>query len=348
MAGLFSEAVIKGKNIRNRIVMPPMVCFGWSDSSGMVTEDHIRHYENRAKGGVGLIIVEAACVNKDGRLSPSQIGIWSDEQIEGLRKIADVCHKNGAKVLIQIHHAGLATPDPVSSNHLCPSDFDDGKKHGRAMTVEEIHMIQDDFVRACKRAEISGFDGIEFHGAHGYLIDQFLSPVVNKRDDQYGGCRENRGRFISEIIERVKIQVPDGFIIGCRMGGNDPTIEDGIENAKILENSGVDILHVSAGISDGTLPSVPEDFPYNYIVYSGMEIKKAVNIPVIVVNDIRTPERASYLVENNMADFTAIGKGLLVDPQWANKAQHGEEIVTCLKCSKCWRFVDSRKCPRYV
>jgi len=129
------------------------------------------------------------------------------------------------------------------------------------------------------------------------------------------------------------------------MGGNEPTLEDGVEIAKILEKQGVDLLHVSAGIQGSELPTVPEGFPYNYIVYCGTEIKKHVNIPVIVVNDIGTPDRADYLIKNGLSDFTSIGKGLLVDPYWANKAKEKVEITNCIMCSKCQWFTDGKKCP---
>lgn len=348
MTNLFSDIIIRGHVIKNRVVMPPMVCFGWSDGSGMVTDDHVRHYEDRAKDGVGLIIVEATCVDIDGRLTPSQLGIWSDGHIEGLKRISSVCHKHGVKVIIQIHHGGLQTHDEVSLDHLCPSDYDDGKSKGRAMTIDEIKGIKDKFINAAKRAETAGFDGIELHGAHGYLIDQFFSPLINKRSDEYGGSLNNRVRFACEIVKGIKASVSDSFIIGCRMGGFDPELKDGIEIAKALEECGVDILHLSAGITIDRWPEVPEGFDYNWIVYCGTQVKKHVNVPVIVVNGIRTPERASYLVENGMADFTAIGKGLLVDPNWIHKAREGAEVIPCLKCKKCNWYTDGRRCPHYV
>lgn len=347
MTNLFSQAVIKGHIIKNRVVMPPMVCFGWSDGSGYVTDNHVKHYEECAKGGTGLIIVEAACIDKDGRLAPSQLGIWSDEYIEGLSRIAAACHKHGAKVLIQIHHAGYSTPDSVSLDHLCPSDYDNGKRHGRAMTIDEIKSVQMEFTNAAKRAERAGFDGIELHGAHGYLIDQFNSPIVNKRNDKYGGSFQNRANFACEIIKMIKSQASENFIIGYRMGGNEPTLENGIQVAKILEACGADILHVSSGIYEDEHPSAPAGSEYNWIVFCGIEIKKHVKVPVIAVNEIRTPERAAYLIENGMADFTAIGRGHLADPEWANKAEHNIEVTSCLKCKRCWWFTDGSKCPRH-
>ena len=346
MINLFTPVEIKKNKIKNRIVMPPMVCFKWSDDFGFVSEKHINHYEKRAQGGTGTIIIEATCVNKEGRLADSQLGLWSDEHIEGISKIAKACHKYSAVVLVQIHHAGLKTPANVCKPALAPSDFEDEKTEAVALSLEQIKEIQADFINAAIRAEKAGLDGIELHGAHGYLINQFASPVTNKRSDQYGGTIENRMNFVCEIIEGIKQAVDEKFIIGYRMGGNEPTLENGIEIAKILEASGVDLIHVSAGISSGETPTVPEGFPNNWIVYMGTEIRKNVNVPVIVVNGINNPKQAAYLIENNLADFTAVGKAMLTDSEWANKAMSGEMLKPCLSCIACQWFRNGALCPQ--
>jgi NADPH2 dehydrogenase len=346
MVNLSADSKIKKLVIKNRIVMPPAVCFGWTDSSGFVNEDHVIHYEKIAKGGAGLIIVEATCINKDGRLADSQLGVWGDDQIDGLSKIAKACHEHGAVVLVQIHHAGLKTPEGVTKDIVGPSEVSLSGKAGRALKVEEIQNIQEDFINAAKRVKAAGFDGIELHGAHGYLIDQFMSPVTNKREDQYGGTIENRMRFALEIVKRLKEESGENFIIGYRMGGNSPTLEDGIHIAKALEENGVDLLHVSAGIQGEKLPEVSIGFPYNWIVYMGTEIKKHVTIPIIAVNGIRTPKQAAYLVENGLADFVAVAKAQLADHNWANKALMGEEIINCIECPRCQWFTDGKRCPR--
>ncbi len=350
MPHLFSPIKIKNKEIKNRIVMPPMVCFGYAGNNGFVSEKNIRHYEARAKGGAGLIIVEATCIARDGRLASDQLGIWSDEHIEGLKRLSQACQFHGAAVLIQIHHAGLRAPRDVAETVLAPSrcsEYIDDNRQVRELTVEDIKTIQQDFIKAAKRAKEAGFDGIELHGAHGYLISQFASPITNKRTDQYGGSLENRMRFAVEIIRQLKEFADENFIIGYRMGGNEPTLENGIQIAKILEDAGVELLHVSAGISSPEFPQpeVPREFPENLIVYCGTRIKSRVNIPVIVVNGIRMPQQAEYLVENNLADMVAVGRGLLIDPDWANKAKHGSEIKPCLACKRCLWYTEPDKCP---
>lgn len=349
MTDLFSTISIKGVKIKNRIVFPPMVRSRWSDINGLVSDKHIKHYSQIAKGGAGLIIIEALAVAKDGKLSETQLGIWSDDHIEGIRKIAEVCHRHGAAVIAQIHHAGLETPTSVSKIASAPSDI---KKNGhlaaKALSVKEIQKIQEQFTDAAKRASKAGLDGIELHGAHGYLIGQFMSPITNKRSDDYGGDLSGRSTFALQIIEMIKSSVrSDNFIIGYRMGGNEPTLDEGKKIVKILEDAGIDLLHVSSGIEGGTIPKPPPDFDYGWIVYCGTEIKKLARIPVIVVYKIRTPKQGKYLIENSMADFVAIGRGHLCDTDWANKAKEGLKVIKCLECAECFWFEETEKCPRY-
>ena len=349
MADLFSPISIKGIEIKNRIVLPPMVRFGWSDEKGFVSDKHIKHYSQIAKGGAGLIIIEALAIAKGGELSETQLGIWSDDHIDGISKIAEACHRHGSVVTAQIHHAGLETPTSVSKIASAPSDF---KKNGRlaakALSVEEIQKIQEQFVDAAERARKAGLDGIEIHGAHGYLIGQFMSPITNKRDDNYGGDLAGRSTFACQIIEMVKSSTgSDNFIIGYRMGGNEPTLDEGRKIARILEDAGIDLLHVSSGIEGNTIPKPPLDFDYSWIVYCGTEIKKHTRIPVIVVHRIKTQEQGKDLIENGMADMVAVGRGHLCDTDWANKARDNLKVIKCLECAVCFWFDEIEKCPRY-
>ena len=343
MAGLFDEFILRNKIIKNRIVMPPMVCFGWAGSDGYISNKHIDHYTKRAHGCVGTIIVEALCVSKDGRLSNDQLGIYSDSHISGLSELTKSCKENGTLMLAQIHHAGLKTPAGVSDRIIAPSPANNAK----AMTLDEVYVIRGMFVAAAKRAFQAGFDGIELHGAHGYLLNQFASPLTNKRDDIYGGTIENRMRLACEMIKDIRKTIGDGFIIGYRMGGCEPSLDEGIQAARILEAAGADILHVSAGISDGTALTPPSDFDYNQIVYSGTQIKKNVKIPVIVVNGIRTPKQAKYLIENGLADFTALGRALLSDPDWPKKAGADITPFFCEECKRCLWFTNGDACPAF-
>ena len=286
MNNLFSPLRIKRITLKNRIVMPPMVCFGLGKADGQVTEQHVQHYEERVRGGVGLVIIEATCISPTARLSPNQLGLWSDDHVQGFSRLARACHSHGAAVLVQIHHGGLNSHKDVTSDLVAPSEFRgkvrDGFVSARALTVPEIHGIQDQFVAAALRAKEAGLDGIEFHGAHGFLISQFFSALVNKRSDSYGGDLNNRTRFVAEVAARIRREAGNDFVIGCRMGCNEPDLETSIEIAKKLEQSGIDVLHVSCGFAMDKGPSVPEGFKYSWICYGGTEIKRHVGIPVIV------------------------------------------------------------------
>jgi len=325
-----------------------MVCLGWSDDAGIVTERHIAHYRRRAAGGCGLIIIEAHAVCERGRLDHSQLGLWSDGHVAGLAKIVRACHQHGACVLVQIHHAGYETPKTIASPALAPSEYRDGAKHARAMTIAEIQQTQEAFIAAARRAKEAGCDGVELHGAHGFLINQFMSPLSNGRDDRYGGDLSDRTTLVREIIDRLKEEVvDDDFVLGCRMGGNEPGLKEGIEIARILEKAGVELLHISSGISEEGHPQAPSYFPYHWIVYLGTEIKKHVEIPVISVFRIRTPQEAEWLV-SNAVDLVAIGRGQLVEPDWVKKARSGDELIHCLDCDpSCHWFDDSSQCPWY-
>lgn len=345
MTTLFSSFKIKSHTLKNRIVFPPVVNFGWGDDNGKICEKHVAQYEAIAKGGAGIIIVEATCVAKDGRIFSYQPGIWSDDHIEQFRPITEACHKYGTVTLLQIHHAGLATRKGLSDRVVGPSAHADIEK-SHALTVDEINQLKDNFISAAVRAEKSGFDGIELHGAHGYLLSQFTNSVVNLRSDQYGGTHENRLRFAIEIIRGIREVTDPNFIIGYRMSGNSPTLADGIEVAKILDKECIDLLHVSHGGEKGIIPEVPADFKYNGIVYNAVQIKTHVKTPIITVNEIHTPERASWLLENGHSDFVAIGRDMLCDYEWANKAKNNDKIDLCISCKpRCKRFVKPESCP---
>jgi NADPH2 dehydrogenase len=356
MSNLYSELSVGNLKIKNRIVMPPMVCSGFTGEDGLFTLKNIERYRDRARGGVGLLIIEATCINKTGRLSPTQLGLWSNEHVKGFSRIANYCHEYDARVLVQLHHAGLAVAAGVTADAVAPSDFQgfsraNHKIQARALTLPEIGLLQDEFVAAAVRARQAGLDGVELHGAHGYLISQFFSPLVNKREDDYGGSLVKRTRFATEIIAKIRQAVGTDFIISFRIGCDEPDIESSIQIAQILEKAGVDLLHISTGmtnfIGDGTDDTVvPKYFHFNSIVYRGSQIKKNVQVPVIVVNGIKTPLDAADLVDHNYADLVAVGRGLLADPEWANKGQKYLQVTPCLRCKACSYYHGVSKCPQ--
>jgi 2,4-dienoyl-CoA reductase-like NADH-dependent reductase (Old Yellow Enzyme family) len=307
MTTIFTGYKLKNIDIKNRIVLPPMVRFSLVNKDGLVTKELVNWYEDIAKNDIGLIIVEASCVSADGKLRPNQIGIWDDSFIPGLTEIAKACHKWNVPVIIQIHHAGFK--DKIAT-----------------VSETKLDCILDQFVEAFQRAKKCGFDGIEIHGAHTYLISQLNSKVWNIRTDKYGGSFEKRMFFTKTLIERTSSLFDENFILGYRMGGNEPHLEDGIAIAKYLEGIGVDLLHVSSGTPDPSYRSevkidLPDNFHLDWVVYLGVEIKKHVNIPVIGVRKIKTEEDASWLIENNLLDFVAIGRGLIARPHWMQWAK---------------------------
>lgn len=345
MPSLFSEYSIKSRIVKNRIVYPPMVCFYYAGEDGMVTERNLAHYKEVSGGGAGTIITEATAVWKNGRLAPFQLGIWSDHHIPGMKQVATMARNAGAVSLLQIHHAGLMTRENVSPTAKGPSP-DERNNRSEALSIDEIKEICQAFVDGAARAQKAGYDGVELHGAHGYLLNEFASSYYNKRKDDYGGSLEKNLKLATDIIHGIRKQCGDDFIIGYRLGANSPALEEGIALAQLLESAGVDLLHVSHGGNLLNLPRTPKGFEYNWIVYSGTVIKTHVGIPVIAVNEIKTPERAAWLIKNNHVDFVALGRPQLADPNWANHVLNNEKIAVCLYCKpKCKWYEDSSLCP---
>ena len=345
MPDLFSNYELKGKTVKNRLVFPPCVCFNYAKDDGLINNRNIEHYEIMAKGGSGLIIVEATCINKNGRLHPTQLGIWDDANIDGFKKIVNAIHANGALALLQIHHAGLKTHADTTAheNIFTASDYDLGEgKIIRGATTEEIEEVIRDFTNASIRAHKAGFDGVEIHGAHGYLLTQFLSSDVNKREDEYG---KNRLLLHLKVVEAIKADLPEDFIIAMRFGANDDNMTEAVSYAKILEVAGVDLLNISRGHSI-TQPEDMENFgDYHWVCQLGMNIHKHVNIPTICVFGIKTPEMADEIIKKGLCDFAAVARGLLADPDWMNKYEKGEEIIPCAGCKRCIFHTDGANCP---
>ena len=340
MGKLFSKFNIKNVKMKNRICIPPMV-IGFSND-GFVALENVERYKKLAQGGAGLIIQEATCVNSDGKLSSKQIGIWSDDQIEGLKSIVDVVHEENCPIFIQIHHAGVVG---ISENPICPSAYEYKKTDktvvGREMTIEDIKSIQNDYVKAARRAYEAGYDGIELHGCHGYLISQFLDKKVNKRTDEYGTNPEN---FVIEILEGIRKVTPKEFVVGIRLGGFEPTIEDGLHYAKILDKNGVDFLDISYGFFSEQEMHVDEGYKFSNAVYAAEKIKKEVSVPVFAVNGIYSAETAENILNETNVDMVDIAKGALINPNWANDAKEGKDTGKCLSCAKCMWFGQSKVC----
>ncbi|MCC0660443.1 MULTISPECIES: FAD-dependent oxidoreductase [unclassified Clostridioides] len=341
---IFEPLTIKRMNVKNRIVMPPMGT-NFGGESGEFKDEHIKYYEQRAKGGTGLIIVENACVDFPlGSNGTTQIRIDHDRYIPALYKLTENLHKHGACVAIQINHSGAsAMPEringltPVSSSNI-PSK--NGGTIPRELKKEEILNIAKKYGKAAKRAQIAGFDAVEIHAGHSYLISQFLSPIYNKRTDEFGGSLENRARFAKLVIDKVRDEVGALFPISLRVsadefieGGN--TLDDTLKLLEYL-NEEVDIYNVSAALNDSIQFQIDtmtlED---GWRSYMSKAVKKRFGKATIITGNIRNPEIASKILKNNEADFIGMGRGLIADPNWVEKVQNGKEdsIRKCISCN---------------
>ena len=345
MKKLFTEFSIKNVKMKNRICVPPMVV-GFRDD-GYVAFENVERYKELAKSGAGLIIQEATCINGDGKLLEKQLGIWKDDQIEGLKSIVDAVHEENCPIFIQIHHAGVVG---ISEDPICPSpyvykNYAGSSVVGHEMTGEEIKSIQNDYIEATRRAYEAGYDGVELHGCHAYLISQFLNKKVNKRTDEYG---ENPEKFVIEIIDAIRKVTPKEFVVGIRLGGFEPTIEAGIHYAKVLEKNGIDFLDISYGFMNEQEMHVNEEYKYSNAVYAAEKIKEEVSIPVFAVNGINSAEIAEEILNETNVDIVDIAKGYLINPNWANDAKEGKDTGKCLNCAKCMWFGQSKVCAGKV
>lgn len=315
---LFSPYTIKDVTIKNRIVMSPM-CMYSANEDGKATDWHFTHYISRAVGQVGLIIVEATAVKPEGRISENDLGIWSDEHVEGLQKLASGIKKHGTKAAIQLAHAGRKSQ--VRGEIVAPSPipFHKASKIPKEMTKEDIERTIDAFKEGAQRAKAAGFEIIELHAAHGYLINEFLSPLTNKRTDEYGGSRENRFRFLKEVTNAVKT-VWDGPLF-VRISANEydengNTMKDFIYYCNELKALGVDLIDCSSG---GLIPVHIHTYP-GYQVKYAETIKKNVGIPTGAVGLITSPLHAEEILQNERADLVFLGRELLRNPYWPRTA----------------------------
>lgn len=309
MKQLFEAHKIGGKTLKNRIVVPAMV-YSIFRNDGYVAEENIEHYRAVARSGAGLIIQEATSVSNTGRMIETQLGIWEDEQVTGLKRIADTVHEEGSAVVIQLHHAGLSSVDGVRD---CPSDFSvtvlfSLSMNGKEMSPHTLEQVKQQFISAGRRAYEAGYDGIELHGADGYLISQFFNTNVNKRMDSYGSQPE---QFALEILKEIRAVTSDSFIIGIRLGGFEPTLEKSTEYAKLLEPF-TDYFNISSGfsINSSSKPFKPEDYPFSENVYAAEIIKKAVQKPVFAVDEITDLHMMETILEQTSTDMVSIGYGL--------------------------------------
>jgi 2,4-dienoyl-CoA reductase-like NADH-dependent reductase (Old Yellow Enzyme family)/thioredoxin reductase len=340
---LFSPITIKNMRLKNRIVMPPMGT-RYATFGGAVTQRLIDYYVERARGGVGLIIVQFASISLDGISSLYPLGIWDDSFVPGLRELVQGVQASGAKVAIQLAHAGGQTSYAFTRRPLvAPSAVPGiGRETPREVTVDQIRDLTDAFSQAARRAEEAGFDAIELHMAHGYLLNQFLSPLFNRRTDAYGGDLAGRVRFPLQVLHQVREITGDRLPIFCRLSADDGVpaslgLAEACTIAMLLEEAGADVIDVSAGIGESFAMSAPPmSYPPATLVDYAAAIKAMVKTPVIAVGKLHDPLLAEQVLATGKADLIAIGRGLIADPDWALKASEGrlDEIRPCLTCNR--------------
>ncbi|KGX87590.1 NADPH dehydrogenase NamA [Pontibacillus litoralis] len=317
--GLFSPITFGSVTLKNRVVMSPMCMYSSDQEDGHVAPFHFTHYESRAAGGAGLIMTEATAVLPEGRISSKDLGIWSDEHIIGLQKINEGIHRYGARSSIQLAHAGRKAM--VDGDIFAPSaiPYKEGMKKPQEMTQEKMNQTIEAFAEAARRAKEANFDIVELHGAHGYLISEFLSPLTNKRSDQYGGTVAERFRFLREIIQAVQTTWDGPLFVRISVNEYDTngnTINDFIYFANEMKRLGVDLIDCSSG---GVVSARPHVFPGYQIPYAE-QLRKEVDIATGAVGMITTGIQAEEIVQNKRADLVFIGRAMLRNPYWAKQA----------------------------
>ena len=325
MSYLLKQLNNRKLQLNNRLVFPPMAT-AKSDADGSVNQEILDYYDEKSRGGyISLIIIEHSFITPEGRANNSQLSVVDDNKIEGLKKLAKVIHNNGSKAIVQINHAGsLTTKEKTGFDIVGPSSIINprGKELPKELSKEEIKEIIQSFKLAAKRVKESGFDGVEIHSAHGYLLNQFYSPLTNKRNDEYGGDILGRIKIHLEIIKAVKEEVGGDFPVLLRLGACD--YADGgnsIEDCKIaaleFEKAGIDILDISGGINGYIIPGLNEQ---GYFQEVTAELKKIVSIPIILTGGITEVEAAEELLEKGKADLIGVGRAIFKDSLWAKRA----------------------------
>ena len=323
MSGLLDELTVRDFVMRNRIVLPPMAT-ELASGKGEVTEGMIQHYDRRSRGPA-LTIVEHSYVSAGGRLSRNQLGVYDDHLMPGLSSLAEAIKKQGSVAALQINHAGAKSSlDVIGTQPVAPSPIPlpRGGEVPRELSVSEIEEVAEQFVAAASRVVRAGFDAVEVHGAHGFLLNQFTSPLTNRRTDRYGGSLEKRARFPLDIVRRIRDELGEKVLLLFRLGADDKiegglNLKEGAKIAEMLESVGVDIIDISGGHC-GSRPDWING--PGFFLHMSEAVKSVVGVPVIGVGGVTTPEFADLAIIQGKADLVAVGRAFLRDPDWALKA----------------------------
>ncbi len=336
MADLSTPLALRGLTLRNRILMPPM-CMYSAEPDGIATDWHLSHYHARARGGVGLILMEATAVEPRGRISINDLGLWNDAQVAPFARIARLVQGEGAALGVQLAHAGrkawsaergFGPETPVAPSAVA---YNDESNTPHVLTLDEIDELVLRWQVAAQRAEAAGLDVIEIHAAHGYLTHEFLSPLANHRDDAYGGDLPNRMRFLLRVVDAVRAVWPVEKLLFVRVSAHDwveggLTLDDTVLIARALREHGVDLVHCSGGGMSGARP--PSVGP-GYMIPFAERVRRETGIPTAAVGLITAPELADAVIRNRQADLVALGRELLRHPHWPLDAARalGHDVV---------------------
>ncbi len=354
MTHLFEPLNIREVTFRNRIVVSPMCQY--SSQDGYANDWHLVHLASRAVGGAGLVMTEAAAVEPGGRISPEDLGIWSDGHAEALAKIVAMIDNFGAVAGIQLAHAGrkASTAQPWKGGKAVDESqggwrpvvgpsaiaFNDESPVPEALSIEEIQQLTDAFVQAAKRSLEAGFKVVEIHAAHGYLLHEFLSPLSNHREDDYGGSFENRTRFLREVVQEVREVLPEGYPLWVRISATDWLdngwdIEQSIALSDKLKSLGVDLIDCSSG---GILPGAKVPVGSGYQTSLAERIRREANIQTGAVGLITSPEQADHIIRTGQADVVLLARELLRDPYWPHRAakQLGHDEIWPVQYERAW------------
>lgn len=323
MPQITTPLTVRCLTIKNRITLLPMVPFPYiGDGGDYYNTQHLHHYTQAAENGVGLLIVQSTRVEGVTR----EQGMWTPGSRSILKQIAENARSNGATAMIQLS----IEPEQGKDINLWSTDA----------VLEKQHELKE----AALMARELGFQGVEYHFAHGFTLCQFMDAATNRRTDQFGGSLENRCRIVTDILPEVRERAGDDFILSARMGEFTPTSEDGVASARHLERCGLDMLSVSFGMTVPEGP-VPENFEFSPVTHSAHVIKQAVSVPVIGAFGIRTPEQARRLIEDQHADLAGLGRAMLADPRFAANLLHGTPYRPCISCKNCSWFTTTLRCP---
>jgi 2,4-dienoyl-CoA reductase-like NADH-dependent reductase (Old Yellow Enzyme family) len=322
-----------------------------ADPSGAVTDASVVLYRNLARGGIGLIITGHAFISAHGQAVPGQYGVHNNEMIAGLRRLAEAAHAEGAAIALQISHAGINSDFFRENNteSLAVSVKEDMPQPHRELTGEEIEFIIADFATAAVRAREAGYDAIQFHGAHGYLMSQFQSPLFNRRTDRWGGSAENRRRFHLEVIKRVRQAVGGDFPLLIKYGARDGdekglSLEEGVETARLMAQEGIDAIEISLGMGALTQLAKEEQKDQTYFRDWTASVKRAASVPVMAVGGIRSLELSSDLLTSGDADFISMCRPFIREPDLLVRWQRGEtQPALCISCNKCHAIIRKGK-----